>query len=221
MTADYPRVPRTEPSRNPQRVSYDRATVHAVLDEALVCHLGFVVDGRPVVLPQLHARIGERLYLHGSTGARALRSARDGGLPVCVTVTLVDGLVLARSQFNHSVNYRSVIVHGTAEVVEDPAEKAAALEALVGGIVPGRPAASRGPDRKELAATTVLGLDLDEVSVKVRSGPPLDDTEDLELPYWAGVLPLTTVPGVPVPAPELPEGAPVPAHVREWARPAS
>jgi nitroimidazol reductase NimA-like FMN-containing flavoprotein (pyridoxamine 5'-phosphate oxidase superfamily) len=216
--SDYAPTPRTTPTRHADRVSYDRATAHAVLDEAVVAHVAFVVDGRPVVLPQLHARVGDVLYLHGSTGARALLAARDGGLEVCVTVTLVDGLVLARSAFHHSINYRSVVVHGTATVVQDPAEKATALQSLVDAIVPGRPAGTRGPDRRELAATTVLRLPLDEVSVKVRTGPPVDEPEDLELPFWAGVLPLATVAGVPVPAPELPAGAEVPEHVRSWHR---
>jgi nitroimidazol reductase NimA-like FMN-containing flavoprotein (pyridoxamine 5'-phosphate oxidase superfamily) len=209
----YPASPRTAPTRIRERVGYDRATVHAVLDEALVCHAGFVVDGRPVVLPQLHARIDDRLYLHGSTGARALRTAADGGLDVCVTVTLVDGLVLARSAFHHSVNYRSVVALGRATVVTDPAEKAAALAALVDGVVPGRSAGSRAPDRRELAATTVLVLPLEEVSVKVRTGPPSDDAEDLDLPHWAGVLPMRTVAGEPQPAPDLAPGIAVPEHV--------
>ncbi|WP_448616385.1 pyridoxamine 5'-phosphate oxidase family protein [Modestobacter sp. URMC 112] len=214
MTAgEYPETPRTQASRLRDRVRRDRETVHAVLDEAVVCHVGFVVDGRPVVLPQLHARVGERLYLHGSTGARALRMAEGAGLEVCVTVTLVDGLVLARSAFNHSINYRSVVAHGTAVVVDDPVEKAAALAALVDDVVPGRSAGSRPPDRRELAATTVLRLDLAEVSVKVRSGPPGDDPDDVALPYWAGVLPVTSVVGDPVPAPDLPAGTAVPGHV--------
>ena len=215
---DYAPSPRTAPTRARERVSYDRATVHAVLDEAVLCHVGFVVDGHPVVLPQLHARVDDTLYLHGSTGARALRTARDGGLDVCVTVTLVDGLVLARSAFHHSINYRSVVVHGTAQVVTDPAEQDAALDALVDAVVPGRSAATRAPDRKELAATTVLRLPLTEVSVKARSGPPVDDPEDLDGPYWAGVLPLATVPGPPVPAPDLAAGIATPAHVTGWAR---
>ena len=218
MTTAYPQTPRTTPSRTPDRVGYDRATVHAVLDEALVCHVGFVVDGRPVVLPQLHARVGDVLYLHGSTGARGMRAATGNGLDVCVTVTLLDGLVLARSAFNHSMNYRSVIAHGTATVVTDAAEKAQALDALVEAIVAGRVAGSRPPTRKEYAATTVLRLPLEEVSVKVRSGPPNDDAEDLDLPHWAGVLPLTTVPGAPVPAPDLSSGVAVPEHVRAWSR---
>lgn len=216
--SDYLPTPRTTPARKADRVGYDRAAAHAVLDEAVLCHVGFVADGRPVVLPQLHARVGEVIYLHGSTGARALRTAADGGLEVCVTVTLLDGLVLSRSAFNHSANYRSVVVHGTATVVDDPEEKAAALDALVEAVVPGRAAGTRGPNRRELAATAVLRLALEEVSVKARSGPPGDDPEDLELPYWAGVLPLATVPGEPVPAPELPADAEVPEHVRSWRR---
>jgi nitroimidazol reductase NimA-like FMN-containing flavoprotein (pyridoxamine 5'-phosphate oxidase superfamily) len=211
--ADYPQTVRTQASRSRERVSYDRETVHAVLDEAVLCHVGFVVDGRPVVLPQLHARVGERLYLHGSTGARALRMAGGAGLDVCVTVTLLDGLVLARSAFHHSINYRSVVAHGTAVVVDDPAEKSAALTALVDDVVPGRSAGSRPPDRRELAATTVLRLDLAEVSVKVRSGPPGDDPDDVSLPYWAGVLPVSSVVGAPVPAPDVPPGTAVPEHV--------
>jgi nitroimidazol reductase NimA-like FMN-containing flavoprotein (pyridoxamine 5'-phosphate oxidase superfamily) len=219
VTGGYPPTARTTPSRNPGRVGYDRTTVHAVLDEAVLCHVGFVVDGRPVVLPQLHARVDDVLYLHGSTGARGMLAASGRGLDVCVTVTLVDGLVLARSAFNHSVNYRSVVVHGTATVVDDDGEKAAALDALVDAVVPGRAAASRPGTRKELAATTVLRLPLEEVSVKVRSGPPIDDADDLDLPHWAGVLPLALAPGSPVPAPELPPDAVVPEHVRSWARP--
>ncbi len=199
-------------------MSYDRAAVHAVLDEALVCHVGFVVEGRPVVLPQLHVRVGEALYLHGSTGARALRTAADGGLDVCVTVTLTDGLVLARSAFHHSVDYRAVVVHGTALLVTDTDEKSRVLEALVEAIVPGRSAGTRAPSAKELAATAVLRLPLEEVSLKARTGGPHDDEEDLGLPHWAGVLPLRTVPGEPVPADDLAPGLPVPEHVRLWRR---
>jgi nitroimidazol reductase NimA-like FMN-containing flavoprotein (pyridoxamine 5'-phosphate oxidase superfamily) len=215
----YPPSPRTTPTRHAERVGYDRDVVHAVLDEALLAHVGFVVDGRPVVLPQLHARVGDVLYLHGSTGARAMLTARDTGLDVCVTVTLVDGLVLARSAFHHSINYRSVVVHGTATLVEDPDEKAAVLADLVDHVAPGRPDEVRGPNRRELAATTVLRLPLEEVSVKVRTGPPVDEPEDLALPYWAGVLPLTSGAGTPEPAPELPGTAQVPGHVRNWRRP--
>jgi nitroimidazol reductase NimA-like FMN-containing flavoprotein (pyridoxamine 5'-phosphate oxidase superfamily) len=218
MSADaYPPTDRTTPTRLRERVGYDRAAVHAVLDEATICHVGFVVDGRPVVLPQLHVRVGDDLYLHGSTGARSLRIAADAGLEVCVTVTLVDGLVLARSAFNHSVNYRSVVAQGRAELVRDEQEKAAVLAALVESVVPGRSAGSRAPDRRELAATALLRLPLREVSLKSRSGPSSDDPEDLDLPHWAGVLPLSTRRGTPVPAVELVD-AEVPEHVQAWAR---
>lgn len=220
MTGSYPPSARTSPSRNAGRVSYDRAAVHAVLDEALVCHVGFVVDGQPVVLPQLHARVDDTLYLHGSTGARGLRAAADGGLNVCVTATLTDGLVLARSAFHHSINYRAVVAHGVAVVVADAAEKAAALTALVEAIVPGRATGTRSPTAKELAATAVLRLDLTEVSLKVRVGGPNDDPEDQDLPHWAGVLPLSTSAGEPEPALDLPARIEVPAHVGGWARPA-
>ncbi|WP_375483664.1 pyridoxamine 5'-phosphate oxidase family protein [uncultured Jatrophihabitans sp.] len=219
MTETYETTARTTGTRHRERLGYDRAAVHAVLDEAVFCHVGFVVDGEPVVLPQLHARVGDELFLHGSSGARALRAARDGGLPVCVTVTLVDGLVLARSAFNHSINYRAVVVHGRAEEVVDPAAKQAALSALVDAVVPGRSADVRGPTPKELAATTVLRLPLTEASVKTRSGPPADDEADLDLPYWAGVLPLVPLrAGTPQPAPDLPGGVAVPDHVRSWSR---
>jgi nitroimidazol reductase NimA-like FMN-containing flavoprotein (pyridoxamine 5'-phosphate oxidase superfamily) len=215
----YPVSAQTTPTRHADRISYDRAAVHAVLDEAVLCHVGFVMDGQPVVLPQLHARIGDQLFLHGSSGARALRAAGGGGLPVCVTVTLIDGLVLARSAFNHSINYRSVVIHGVAEEVTGEADKQAALSAFVDAVIPGRSAAVRGPSRKETAATTVLRLDLEQVSLKTRIGPPSDDADDLDLPYWAGVLPLATVPGQPRPAADLPSSITTPAHVSTWSRP--
>ena len=216
----YDESDRTRPTRARERVGYDRALVHAVLDEAVVCHVGFVVDGRPVVLPQLHARVGEVLYLHGSTGARALRTARTaGGLDVCVTVTLLDGLVLARSGFHSSANYRSVVALGAARVVEDHGEQERALTALVEAVAPGRSAGVRPATPRELAATTVLRLPLEEVSVKTRTGDPVDDPEDRALPHWAGVLPLSLVPGEPVPAADLTPGVDVPEHVRAWARP--
>src|ERR1700712_2684798 len=164
MTQTYETTSRPTGTRHRERLGYDRAAVHAVLDEGLVCHVGFVVDGRPVVLPQLHARVGEDLFLHGSTGARALRTARGDGLDVCPTVTLVDGLVLARSAFHHSINYRAVVVHGRAVEVTDRDAKQAALAALVDAVVPGRSAGGRGPSAKERAATTVLPLPLAEAS---------------------------------------------------------
>ena len=211
----YNPTPRTLPSRSAQRVSYDRQQVHAVLDDGFVCHVGFVVDGAPVVLPHLYARDGDTLYLHGSTGARALRTAVPEGLAVCVTVTLVDGLVFARSAFHHSINYRCVVVHGVAAPVLDDSDKRFALEAVVNAAAPGRAAQSRPPSAKELAATVVLALPLEEVSLKTRSGPPIDDEEDLALDYWAGVLPLTTVAAAPIPAAGV--QAAVPSNVALWS----
>ncbi|CAL9363278.1 hypothetical protein SUDANB99_00688 [Streptomyces sp. enrichment culture] len=208
----------TIPTRGRPRASYDRELVHSILDEAYVCHLGFVRDGRPVVLPTLYGRVGERLYVHGSTGSRPLRMAdgragADPGLAVCLTVTHVDGLVLARSAFHHSVNYRSVVVHGTAHQVTDREEKLAALDALVDHVVPGRSADSRPADAKELAATAVLRLDLAEVSAKVRTGGVNEEPEDLALPHWAGVIPLTTRYGTPVPDPDLAPSFALPSYL--------
>ncbi|MEU6388161.1 pyridoxamine 5'-phosphate oxidase family protein [Streptomyces sp. NPDC046939] len=213
----YAPTERTVPTRSKERAAYDRSLVHAILDEAYVCHLGFVRDGTPVVLPTLYGRVGERLYVHGSTGSRPLRMAgqHDPGLPVCLTVTHVDGLVLARSAFHHSINYRSVVVHGVAHQVTDPEEKRRALDALVDHVVPGRTADSRPANAKELAATAVLALDLAEVSAKVRTGGPNDEPEDLDLPHWAGVVPLTRGHGPLVPADDLAEGIEVPAYLRE------
>lgn len=219
MEDTYAQTSRTTPHRRVERVGYDRAAAHAILDEAISCHVGFVVDGSPVVLPQLHARVDDVLYLHGSTGAGSMLEARPDGLDVCVTVTLVDALVLARAALNHSVNYHCVIAHGRAHLVEDPDEKQRALAAVVDAVVPGRSAEVRGPSRKELASTAVLRLDLSEVSVKVRSGPPADDEADLVLPYWAGTLPLSTTAGTPLPAPDLSPVTAVPHHVSAWSRP--
>ncbi|MDT0442626.1 pyridoxamine 5'-phosphate oxidase family protein [Streptomyces johnsoniae] len=216
--ADYPQTTRTTATRARQRVSYDRELVHAVLDEGYLCHLGFVRDGAPAVLPTLYAREGERLYLHGSTASRPLRAAGgpERGLPVCLTVTHVDGLVLARSAFHHSVNYRSVVVHGTARPVTDTAEKARALDLLVDHVVPGRAADCRPANARELAATAVLVLDLAEVSAKVRGGGPNDDPEDASLPHWSGVLPVRTVHGAPVPHDT--ERLPAPGYLTAYAR---
>ncbi|MEF9881670.1 pyridoxamine 5'-phosphate oxidase family protein [Streptomyces sp. P9-A4] len=213
----YAPTDRTVPTRARQRASYDKALVHSILDEAYVCHLGFVRDGAPVVLPTLFGRVGDRLYVHGSTGSRPLRAAGDGvaspGLPVCLTVTHVDGLVLARSAFHHSLNYRSVVVHGTAHQVTDPEELRIALDALVDHVVPGRAADSRPANAKELAATAVLRLDLDEVSAKVRDAGPNDDAEDLGLPHWSGVVPVRGGYGTPVPADDLDPAVPLPGYL--------
>jgi RimJ/RimL family protein N-acetyltransferase/nitroimidazol reductase NimA-like FMN-containing flavoprotein (pyridoxamine 5'-phosphate oxidase superfamily) len=195
----YQQTARSTPRRLPERASYDVALVHAVLDEAHVCHVSYVADGQPRVLPTLHARVGDTLYLHGSTGSRPMLAAREDGLPVCVAVTIIDGLVLARSQFHHSANYRSVVVHGTARVVTDEDERTNAFAALVDKVAPGRNADSRRPSRRESAQTTLLALPLAEVSAKVRAGGPVDDPEDLDLPHWAGVVPLKLTRQLPVP----------------------
>jgi uncharacterized protein len=213
----YAPTERTRLRRLPERASYHRDTVHAILDEGFVCHVGFVVDGHPQVIPTGYARVGETLYLHGSTGSRlGLRP----GVDVCVTVTLLDGIVLARSAFHHSMNYRSVVVLGRTRPVADLAEKEAALNALVEHIVPGRSAAVRGPSQRELAATVVLALPLDEVSAKVRTGQAKDEEEDYELPIWAGLLPLGLEASAPESDPRLAPDVPVPAHVDGWHRPA-
>ncbi|MFJ3037849.1 pyridoxamine 5'-phosphate oxidase family protein [Streptomyces tendae] len=214
-TDTYPSTDRTVPTRAPDRASYDKELVHAILDEGCVCHLGFVRDGAPVVLPTLYGRVGERLYVHGSTGSRPLRmtGAADPGLPVCLTVTHVDALVLARSAFHHSINYRSVVVHGTAYEVTDPEERRTALDALVDHVVPGRSRDSRPANKKELAATAVIRLDLDEVSAKLRTGGVNDEPEDLALPHWAGLVPLRKGYGAPVADPALVPGTALPDYL--------
>src|SRR5262245_46512010 len=196
MTSFKP-TERTTLKRLPKRAEYDREAVHRILDEAFICHVGFVSDGKPVVIPTSFGRIGEDLYIHGSSASRMLRSLEQG-IDVCVTVTLVDGLVLARSAFHHSINYRSVVVFGNAQRVDDPAEQFQALHAFVDHVVPGRWEEVRPPSEAELKATTVLKLALSEVSAKIRTGPPIDDDEDYQLRVWAGVLPLTFSTGTPV-----------------------
>src|SRR5437867_8880990 len=195
--AELSPTPRTRVRRFPSRASYDRTTIHAILDEGLVCHLGFVHDGQPFVLPTTYARVDDALYLHGSAASRMLRGLRDW-IPVCVTVTLLDGLVLARSAFHHSMNYRSVVILGVAAEVTDAAERLGALEAIVEHAVPGRWSQVRPPSLHELRATMVLRLPIVEASAKVRSGGPLDEAEDLGWPCWAGHVPLRLVPLTPV-----------------------
>ncbi|MFN8543687.1 MAG: pyridoxamine 5'-phosphate oxidase family protein [Candidatus Binatia bacterium] len=207
---------RTRVRRLPARATYDRATVEAILDEGLVCHVAFLDGDQPFVLPTAYARVGDRLYVHGSAASRMLRTLA-GGVPVCVTVTLLDGLVLARSAFHHSMNYRSVVLLGRATEVVDPDERLAALTAIVDHVVPARSAEVRPPSPKELRATRVLAVPLVEASAKVRTGPPLDDEEDLGLACWAGVIPLALAPGAPVPAPDLGAGVTPSAAVRARA----
>jgi nitroimidazol reductase NimA-like FMN-containing flavoprotein (pyridoxamine 5'-phosphate oxidase superfamily) len=194
----YTPGPRTIVRRLPERSSYDRELVHAILDEALVCHVGFVHDGAPVVIPTTFVRVDETLYVHGSPASRMLRTLSDG-VDVCVTVTLLDGLVLARSTVHHSMNYRSVVVMGRAHKLDDLSHKAAALRALVEHVVPGRSADAREANEKELRATLVLSLPLEHVSAKVRTGGPLDEPDDMSLPVWAGEVPLRVMRDAPVP----------------------
>src|SRR5687768_16743170 len=188
---------RTTVRRLPKRGVYDAATIHSILDEALLCHVGFVVDGQPVVIPTIHTRIGETLYFHGSQASRMLRNLREG-VPACVTVTLLDGLVIARSAFHHSMNYRSAVVFGTAREVTDRAEKLIALDALVEHVLRGRSTETRAANEKELRQTMVLALPIDEASAKVRTGGPVDDDEYYALPLWAGVVPITLAYGEPI-----------------------
>jgi len=208
---------RTQVKRLPKRATYDRDTVFNILDEAFVCHVGFVADGQPFVIPTNFGRSGETIYLHGSAASRMLRTLSEG-LPVCVTVTLADGLVLARSAFHHSVNYRSVVVLGTARLVDDPSEKMEALRLFTEHIMKGRWEEIRWPTEQELKATTVLALPLEEVSAKVRTGGPIDDEEDYSLPVWAGVLPLPVVPAVPIADARLKAGTAVPQYMKAYRR---
>lgn len=212
----YEKTPRTTLRRLPKRGTYDRAAIHAILDEGFICHVGFVVDGAPAVIPTAYGRAGETLYIHGSAGNRMLRNITSG--EACVSVTLVDGLVMARSAFHHSINYRSVVIYGAARQVTDPEEKMAALRCISDHIAPGRWAEVREPNEKELAVTNVVAIPLNEVSAKVRTGPPADDDEDHALDVWAGVLPLSLTAGTPVRDEQLRDGIPVPASVAHWSR---
>ena len=209
----YAPTSRTRVKRLPKRGHYDRATVHAILDAGFVAHIGYIIDGQPYVTPTSYWREGDQVYWHGSSASRMLRRQTQEAVPVCLTVTHVDGLVLARSGFHHSMNYRSVMALGTAELVSDSAEKLVALEAFVERLYPGRWSELRPVTGQELKATTVLRMTLDEVSAKVRTGPPVDDEEDYGLPCWAGVVPLATVRGRPEPDPRLLPDIPLPLYV--------
>jgi len=208
---------RTTLKRLAKRGNFDRHVVYGILDEAFICHVGFIVEGRPVVIPTAYGRVGDRFYLHGSAANRMLRTA-ETGVDICVTVTLVDGLVLARSAFHHSINYRSVVIFGRALVVEDSREKFEALRSFTQHVVPNRWSDVREPTDSELKATIVLYLELMEVSAKVRTGPPIDDEEDYAMPVWAGEIPLRLVAGVPIPDPRLAEGIDPPQYVSDYSR---
>jgi nitroimidazol reductase NimA-like FMN-containing flavoprotein (pyridoxamine 5'-phosphate oxidase superfamily) len=206
---------RTTVRRVPARAVYEREAIDAILDEALTAHLGFMHDGHPYVIPTLHARVGDTVYFHGSAAGRAIRTL-GAGTPACLTVTLLDGLVLARSAFHHSVNYRSVVVLGTATPVEGPAERLRALQAFTERLIPGRWGEVRPPSPQELKATRVLAMTLDEVSAKVRTGPPVEEPEDYALPAWAGVIPLRMNAAAPIPDPRLAPNLTPSTAVSEW-----
>ena len=208
---------RTTLRRLPKRAEYDHAAVFEILDEAFICHVGFIVDGKPVVIPTSYCRVGDTVYIHGSAASRMLRSLEEG-IDVCVTVTLIDGLVLARSAFHHSINYRSVVIFGEATAVADSEEKLGALHAFTEHVVPGRWKDVRHPNENELRATLVLKLPLAEVSAKVRTGPPIDDDEDYDLPMWAGVVPLRLIADAPIIDDRVPAGTEAPQYVREYSR---
>lgn len=208
---------RTKLKRLPKRGHFDRETVYGILDEAFICHVGFAPQGQPFVIPTGYARVDDKLYIHGSQASRMLRTL-SGGLDACVTVTIIDGLVLARSAFHHSMNYRSVVIFGRAEIIEDREEKIGALVALSEHIVRGRWADVREPNEEELVMTTVLSVPLVEASAKIRTGPPLDDEEDYALPIWAGVIPLRLEAGEPIDDPRLMEGIEVPGYARGYKR---
>jgi nitroimidazol reductase NimA-like FMN-containing flavoprotein (pyridoxamine 5'-phosphate oxidase superfamily) len=211
------KTPRTTVRRHPERGAYDRAVIHDILDAGFLCHAGFVDGDQPFVIPTLYCRVEETLYLHGSPLSRMLGSLA-GGIPLCVTVTHLDGIVMARSAFNSSINYRSVVVLGRGHLVEDEAQKRAAMDALVEQVVPGRTGDARAPTDKELAATSVIAVPMDEASAKIRTGPPKDPSFDLDLPIWAGEVPLRLEVGEPVPDPEMVADIPAPAYLRDVFR---
>lgn len=214
MPKENLKSPRTTVKRLPKRGSYDRDTVYAILDSAFLCHVGFSSQEQTYVIPTSYGRVGENVYIHGSAASRMLRNLAEG-VDVCVTVTILDGIVLARSAFHHSMNYRSVVILGRAELVADAGEKLAALQAISEQIIPGRWDDVRPPTAKELKATSVLRLPIDEASAKVRTGPPIDDDEDYKLPVWAGVLPIHLTPGEAVPDPQLDDSISVPRYVKK------
>ena len=214
---DFIPTERTQVHRLPKRGVYDREMVYRILDEGLVCHVGFVADGKPVVIPTGYGRKGDTLYFHGSPASRMFQTLGKG-VDVCITVTLVDGVVMARSAFHHSMNYRSVVIFGMATLLDDPAAKREALQVFTEHVAPGRWEEIRQPSEKELRSTTVLAVPLNEVSAKVRTGPPLDEEEDYALPVWAGVLPLELTPTAPVADDRLPPETPVPGYVRAYSR---
>jgi hypothetical protein len=217
MSQPYTPTPRTRLVREADRAVYDRETAYRILDEGFLCHVGFVAESQPFVIPTSYGRKDDCLFIHGSAASRMLRQVKEG-VPVCITVTLLDGLVLARSIFNHSMNYRSVVVLGKSTLVDDPAEKIEALRLLSEHIIPGRWADSRQPNERELKATSILRVPIDEFSAKVRKGPVVDDEEDYSFPTWAGVVPLTMVAGTPIDDGRLLAGQVAPEYARKYRR---
>lgn len=217
MSHPHTPTPRTRVIREAERGVYDREVAYRILDEGFLCHVGFVADGQPFVIPTSYGRKDDHLFIHGSAASRMLRQMKDG-IPVCVTVTLLDGLVLARSIFNHSMNYRSVVILGKATLVDDPKEKLQGLRLLSEHILPGRWDDVRQPNEKELKATSLLRLTIEEFSAKVRTGPPIDDEEDYSFPTWAGVVPLEMVAGTPIRDSRLDVTQDVPTYVRNYTR---
>lgn len=215
MSTTFTPTERSRARRSHERASYDRETLHAVLDAAPLCHVGYVIDGQPYVTPTFQWREGEHVYFHGSSASRMLRTVSQG-VPVCLTVSMFDGLVLARSGMHCSVNYRSAMLFGTAILINDEAEKTARLNAFIEGLMPGRWDDMRPPTVQEIKATSVCALEIEEASVKIRTGPPKDDEEDYELDCWAGVLPVRQVVGQPIPDPRLKASVRMPDNVRDW-----
>jgi hypothetical protein len=217
MPAAFPKTPRNRLHRLAKNGAYDQETVYAILDAAPICHVGFVQEGEPYVIPVIHARLGDRLVLHGAKASRLLKHAASGQ-PLCVTATILDGVVLARSVFNHSMNYRSVVIFGKGTLVTDPAEKLHALRAVSEHLLPGRWEDARPPSPKEFNATSVVSITIESASAKVHSGPPEDDPEDYSLPYWAGELPMVHAYLPPVPDPRLDPNTPLPEYIAEFLK---
>lgn len=215
--SDYEVTPRTKIKRLPKRAVYERQQIYDILDEALLCHVGFVQGNQPYVIPTIHARIGDTLFVHGSAASRMLRSL-EKGTSACITVTLLDGLVLARSTFHHSMNYRSAVILGTLKLVSNEETKREILDGIVEHVIPGRSAEARGPNEQELKATSVLSMEIEEASAKIRTGPPGDEEEDYSLPVWAGVIPLSLQPGSAEPDNRLVEGVLEPGYVADYHR---
>jgi nitroimidazol reductase NimA-like FMN-containing flavoprotein (pyridoxamine 5'-phosphate oxidase superfamily) len=215
--SDFEKLPRNKVRRVPDRAHYDKATIYQIVDEALICHVGFVQEGQPFVIPTIHARVDDHLILHGAPASRLLKHV-EGDHEICVTITLLDGLVMARSVFHHSMNYRSVLLFGKGQLVNDRQEKLGYMEVLTNHIMPGRWDDARRPNEKEMKATTLVILAIDSASAKVRTGQPVDDEEDYQLPVWAGVLPLSQQVMEPIDDPRLEHEIPIPGYIRNYHR---